>query len=155
MFVADLASFLLYADQARARLIVFKTRDVTPKQVVAVAERWRKEERQRLVTQQAKKVRCTTWFVHTPLLVALGLYRRSLFPAGTLPRTPWEEACRNLAGSEAAVDRGLVMAFAPSQVGEARAERSVLHRSGSRSSGDRTPAMQEHLAHSKTVGATS
>jgi len=60
MFGADLTSFLLYAYQARARQTVFETGDTTPEQMVADAERRREEERQRLVTQQAKKVRYMT-----------------------------------------------------------------------------------------------
>jgi len=56
MFGADLTSLLFYIDQARARLTVFEARDATSEQVAIDAERRREEERQRLVTQQAKKV---------------------------------------------------------------------------------------------------
>ena len=47
------------------------------------------------------------------------------------------------------------MASAPSQVGEARAERSTPHRLGSWSSGERTPTRQEHLTLSKAVEAAT
>jgi len=60
MFGADLTPFLLYADQTRVRLTAFETEDATPEQVATNAERRREEERQRLVTQQAKKVRYMT-----------------------------------------------------------------------------------------------
>jgi len=60
MFSADLTSLLLYADQAGARLTDFETLDATPNEVTTDAERRREEERQRLVTQQGKKVRYTT-----------------------------------------------------------------------------------------------
>ena len=56
MFGADLTSCLFYANEARVRLTVFETRDATPKQVAATAERKQEEERQLLVAQQAKKV---------------------------------------------------------------------------------------------------
>jgi len=60
MFGTDQTFCLLYADQARARLTVFETRDATPEQVAANAEHKREEERQHLVTQHAKKVQYTT-----------------------------------------------------------------------------------------------
>ena len=56
IFGADLTSLLFHADQARSRLTVFETEDVTPEQVATDVERRREEERQCLVTQQAKKV---------------------------------------------------------------------------------------------------
>jgi len=45
MFGADLTSLLFYAEQARARLTVFKTEDATPEQVVSGTEHWREEEK--------------------------------------------------------------------------------------------------------------
>jgi len=60
MFGAGLTSFMLYADQAWARLTIFETEDSTPEQVAANAKRRWEEERQHLVTQQAKKVWCMT-----------------------------------------------------------------------------------------------
>ena len=56
MFGADLTSLLFHADQARSRLTVFETVDATPEQVATNAKLRREEERQCLVTQQAKKV---------------------------------------------------------------------------------------------------
>jgi len=73
MFGADLISPFFYAEQARARLTVFETGDATPEQVAGDAKRGREEERQLLVTQQAKKVQFITLFV--PLfLVIPGFY---------------------------------------------------------------------------------
>jgi len=67
LFGADLTSYLFYADQATAQLTIFETGDATPEQVAAAAEHKRKEERQLLVAQQAKKVRYTTLFAFPPL----------------------------------------------------------------------------------------
>ena len=47
---------MFYAEQARAMLSVFETEDATPEQVAVDTERRREEERQRLVTQKAKKI---------------------------------------------------------------------------------------------------
>ncbi|KAJ8449495.1 hypothetical protein Cgig2_002292 [Carnegiea gigantea] len=117
------------SNQARARLTVFETGDTTPEQVAADIEHRREEERQQLITQQAKKA---------PSLVSRG--KR---PAVSLP------VRKKLRTEE---QPGKAVASAPSQVGEARAERLAPHRSGSRSSGERTLARQEHLTPSKTTG---
>ena len=129
MFGANLTSVLLYADQVRAWLTVFDTKDATPEQVAADTERRREEETQHLVTQQAKKVRYTTSLITHPL-VSLGIHRLSLFLAGTLPCTSREEACYKPTGSKRQRTKeqpGEAVASAPSQVGEARAERSASH----------------------------
>jgi len=86
--------------------MVFKAGDATPKQVAAAAKRWREEARQGLITQQAKKVQCTTLFVPTPFLVILGFYRLSLFPTGTLHRSTRKEAGHKPTGPETATNRG-------------------------------------------------
>ena len=53
-------------------MTVFETGDATPEQVAADAERCREEERQRLVNQQAKKVRFRTLFPPLSVLTPIG-----------------------------------------------------------------------------------
>ena len=71
MLGANMTSPLFYADQVRARLTVFETRDATLELVATDPKRQQEEDRQHLVTQQAKKVQCITLFVPTPFLVTL------------------------------------------------------------------------------------
>jgi len=83
MFGADLTSLLFHAKQVRARLTVLKTRDATAEQVAIDAECRREEERQRLVTQQAKNVQSITLFI--PLSWDRWILLTKLFfPVGTL-----------------------------------------------------------------------
>ncbi|KAJ8429329.1 hypothetical protein Cgig2_026559 [Carnegiea gigantea] len=126
------ASLVIGSNQARVRLTVFETEDATLEQVAANVECKREEERQRLVTQQAKK-------------------EPSLIPRGKRPAVSLPVRKKQKIEEQP----GEAMASAPSQVGEARAERLTPHRLGRRSSGEYTPARQEHLAPLKTIGAAT
>ncbi|KAJ8442187.1 hypothetical protein Cgig2_005127 [Carnegiea gigantea] len=117
-------------NQARARLTIFETGDATPEQVATDAERRREEERQLLIAEQAKKA-------------------PSLMPRRKRPDVSM--AIRKKQRTEG--QPGQTGASAPSQVGEARADRPAAHQSGSRSSGERTPARQGHHTPSRTAGA--
>ncbi|KAJ8442013.1 LOW QUALITY PROTEIN: hypothetical protein Cgig2_033777 [Carnegiea gigantea] len=102
--------------QTRAGLTVFEIEDTTPKQVAADAERRRQEERQLLDAQQAKKA-------------------PSLIPRGKRPHVSLPVRKKQRIEGEP----GEVGTSAPSQVGEARADRPAGHQPGSQSSGERTP----------------
>ncbi|KAJ8448734.1 LOW QUALITY PROTEIN: hypothetical protein Cgig2_011355 [Carnegiea gigantea] len=115
--------------KARARLTVFETGDITPEQVVANAERRREEERQRHVTQHAKK--------------APSLVPHSKKPTVSLPvrkRHRTEE------------QPGEAVASAHRKWGRRELSDRPLT---DQEAGERTPARQEHLAPSKAAGAAT
>jgi len=140
MFGADLTSCLFHADQARAQLTVFETRDATPEEMAAASEHKREEERQLLVAQHAKKVRNLTFtrlssqfFLKSEIKLLLA--GAPLIPRGKRLTVSLPVRKKQRIGEQP----NKTGASAPSPVREERTGRLAFRLSESRSSWERTP----------------